>query len=163
MLRWFAVDARPVRRAYARRASRLSWPDLRNARDVGGLPTGDGGRIRERALVRTDNHRRLGAAGLAALRGYGVSRVLDLRWRSEARADPSPLAADECYRLVPACFDPTGAAAVAAVRLADPAGLPDRPRRGRPRGAAGRRLVRVQWHGGRSGSVTAPEGAPRGG
>ncbi|QLQ35758.1 tyrosine-protein phosphatase [Micromonospora robiginosa] len=87
---------------------RLAWPDLRNARDVGGAPTAAGGRIRERALVRTDNHRRLGAAGLAALKGYGVSRVLDLRWRSEAAADPSPLAADASYRLVPACFDPTG-------------------------------------------------------
>ncbi|MCZ7437746.1 tyrosine-protein phosphatase [Micromonospora sp. WMMC241] len=87
---------------------RLTWPDLRNARDVGGLPTAGGGRIRQRALVRTDNHRRLGAAGLAALRSYGVSRVLDLRWRSEAEADPSPLAADSRYRLVPACFDPTG-------------------------------------------------------
>ncbi|SCG41164.1 tyrosine-protein phosphatase [Micromonospora humi] len=87
---------------------RLAWPDLRNARDVGGARTADGGRIRQRALVRTDNHRRLGAAGLAALRAYGVSRVLDLRWRAEAEADPSPLAADPRYRLVPACFDPTG-------------------------------------------------------
>ncbi|WP_431934275.1 tyrosine-protein phosphatase [Micromonospora sp. RP3T] len=88
--------------------ARLAWPDLRNARDVGGVPTTGGGRVRERALIRTDNHRRLGAAGLAALRAYGVSRVLDLRWRSEAQADPSPLAADPSYRLVPACFDPTG-------------------------------------------------------
>jgi protein-tyrosine phosphatase len=39
--------------------SSLRWPDLRNARDLGGIPTVDGGRIRERALVRTDNHDRL--------------------------------------------------------------------------------------------------------
>ncbi|MFI6128243.1 tyrosine-protein phosphatase [Micromonospora sp. NPDC051141] len=87
---------------------RLSWPDLRNARDLGGIATIGGGRVRDRVLVRTDNHHRLGAAGLAALRGYGVSRVLDLRWPSEAAAGPSPPAADASYRLVPACFDPTG-------------------------------------------------------
>ena len=86
----------------------LPWPDLRNARDLGGIPTVDGGRIRERALIRTDNHDRLAAAGLAAVRSYGVSRVIDLRWQSEAMKYPSPLAGDHRYRLIPACFDPTG-------------------------------------------------------
>jgi protein tyrosine/serine phosphatase len=88
--------------------SRLRWPDLRNARDLGGTPTVNGGQIRERALVRTDNHDRLNAAGLAAVRSYGVSRIVDLRWRWEAATHPSPLAGDERYRLVPACFDPSG-------------------------------------------------------
>jgi len=46
----------------------LRWPDLCNARDLGGIPTVEGGRIRERALVRTDNHDRLNPAGLAAIR-----------------------------------------------------------------------------------------------
>jgi len=87
---------------------RLRWPDLRNARDLGGIPTTGGGQIRERALVRTDNHDRLELAGLDAIRSYGVSRVIDLRWQWEASKYPSPLAADERYRLVPACFDPTG-------------------------------------------------------
>jgi len=87
---------------------RLAWPDLRNARELGGIPTADGGRIRDGALVRTDNHNRLDAAGLAAIRSYGVSRIVDLRWEWEAAKYPSPLAADESYRLVPACFDPTG-------------------------------------------------------
>lgn len=87
---------------------RLRWPDLRNARDLGGIPTVDGGQIRERALVRTDNHDRLDAAGLAAIQSYGVSRIIDLRWKWEVLEQPSPLAADERYRLVPACFDPTG-------------------------------------------------------
>jgi protein tyrosine/serine phosphatase len=77
-------------------------------RDLGGIPTIDGGRIRERALIRTDNHGRLVPAGLAAVRSYGVSRVVDLRWEWEASTYPSPLAGDECYRLVPACFDLTG-------------------------------------------------------
>ncbi|MFC4150094.1 tyrosine-protein phosphatase [Micromonospora mangrovi] len=87
---------------------RLRWPDLRNARDLGGIPTIDGGRIRERALIRTDNHSRLGTAGVAAIGAYGVTRVIDLRWEWEAAKYPSPLAGDERYRLVPACFDPTG-------------------------------------------------------
>jgi protein tyrosine/serine phosphatase len=42
------------------------------------------------------------------MRSYGVSRIIDLRWAWEAAKYPSPLAADERYRLVPACFDPTG-------------------------------------------------------
>jgi protein tyrosine/serine phosphatase len=87
---------------------RLAWPDLRNARDLGGISTVDGGRIRERALIRPDNHGRLAAEGLAAIRSYGVSRIVDLRWEWEASKYPSPLAGDESYRLVPACFDPTG-------------------------------------------------------
>ncbi|SCE86814.1 tyrosine-protein phosphatase [Micromonospora mirobrigensis] len=87
---------------------RLRWPDLRNARDLGGLPTVDGGRIRERALIRTDNHGRLVPAGIDAIRSYGVTRVIDLRWGWEAAKYPSPLAGDERYRLIPACFDPTG-------------------------------------------------------
>jgi protein-tyrosine phosphatase len=88
--------------------SRLDWPDLRNARDLGGLAVAGGGRIRERALIRTDDHGRLDAAGLSAIRSYGVSRIVDLRWEEEAAKHPSPLVADERYRLVPACFDLTG-------------------------------------------------------
>lgn len=87
---------------------RLHWPDLRNARDLGGIATIGGGQIRERALIRTDDHGRLDPAGLAAIRSYGVSRIVDLRWAQEALKYPSPLAADERYRLVPACFDLTG-------------------------------------------------------
>jgi protein tyrosine/serine phosphatase len=87
---------------------RLDWPDLLNARDVGGIPTADGGRIRERALIRTDNHARLTPSGVEALRSHGVTRVVDLRWEWEASQYPSPLAGDEMYRLLPASFDPTG-------------------------------------------------------
>jgi protein tyrosine/serine phosphatase len=84
---------------------RLHWPDLLNARDLGGIPTVDGGRIRQRALIRTDHHGRLTPAGVTAIRSYGVSRILDLRWDWEASKHPSPLAGDESYRLVPACAD----------------------------------------------------------
>jgi protein-tyrosine phosphatase len=77
------------------------------ARDLGGIAVAGGGRIRERALIRTDNHDRLDAAGLAAIQAYGANRIVDLRWQWEATKYPSPLATDERYRLVPAC-DPAG-------------------------------------------------------
>lgn len=51
----------------------LRWPDPRNARDLGGIATGNGGRIGDRALIRTDGHGRLTAEGLAAVREYGVA------------------------------------------------------------------------------------------
>jgi len=131
----------------------LHWPDLRNARDVGGLPTTDGRRIRERALIRSDDHVRLDPGGVAALRSYGVSRVVDLRWAWEAAELPSPLAEDLLYRLVPACFDLTGdevipvdsyrlmvdasrerlAAAITAVAQAPPGGVVLHCREGRDR------------------------------
>jgi protein-tyrosine phosphatase len=87
---------------------RLAWPDLRNARDLGGVEITGGARIRDRALIRTDNHGRLDTAGLAAIRSYGVSRILDLRWGWEASQYPSPLAGERSYQLVPACCDLTG-------------------------------------------------------
>jgi protein-tyrosine phosphatase len=82
----------------------LRWPELRNARDLGGLPARDG-HIADRALVRTDNHDRLDPAGIAALDAHGVSRIVDLRWDWEATKYPSPLASDSRYLLRPACFD----------------------------------------------------------
>jgi protein-tyrosine phosphatase len=82
----------------------LRWPDLRNARYLGGLPAGDGW-LNNAALVRSDNHSQLGAAGIAALDAHGVSRVIDLRFASEAAKYPSPLARDPRYCLRPACFE----------------------------------------------------------
>ena len=96
------------RQGYHRAMPLLDWPNLHFARDLGGVRTIDDGQIRERALIRTDTHSRFDAAGLAAIRAYGVSRIVDLRWQREAADDPSPLVSDPCYRLVPACFDPTG-------------------------------------------------------
>jgi protein-tyrosine phosphatase len=76
----------------------LDWPDCLNARDVGGLPTADGGRIREKALVRTDSHSKLTPEGIAAVHAYGVSRIIDLRRNRECELAPSPFAADPLYR-----------------------------------------------------------------
>lgn len=72
----------------------LRWPDCRNVRDVGGLRTGAGGRIRSGALVRADDLAGLTADGVAALRAYGIARVIDLRSGPEVRAAPGPFAGD---------------------------------------------------------------------
>jgi len=82
-------------------ALHLDWPGCLNARDLGGLPVAGGGAIRKRALVRSDAHSKLTPEGLAALRSYGVSRVVDLRGPAECTAMPSPLASDACYLNLP--------------------------------------------------------------
>jgi protein-tyrosine phosphatase len=61
----------------------LVWEGCLNVRDLGGLPTEDGRRIRDGAVVRSDNVRRLTDAGWHALRAHGVTRIVDLRWPEE--------------------------------------------------------------------------------
>jgi protein-tyrosine phosphatase len=68
----------------------LDWASLRNARDLGGLPTADGGRIRRGALVRADSLARLTADGWAALEAHGVRTVIDLRNDDELGEDDAP-------------------------------------------------------------------------
>jgi protein tyrosine/serine phosphatase len=100
---------------------RLAWPDCGNVRDVGGLPTAGGGQIHPGVLVRSDSLDLLTAEGVAALRAYGIRRVIDLRSADEARARPGPLAADPVYRLLP-LIDPAAEArrdASREPRLAD--------------------------------------------
>jgi protein-tyrosine phosphatase len=69
----------------------LDFPNLLNARDLGGCPTTDGAQTRWRSLVRADDLSQLSAQGLTALADYGVRTVLDLRWPEEAARHPSPL------------------------------------------------------------------------
>jgi protein-tyrosine phosphatase len=83
----------------------LDWPGCLNARDLGGLPTSDGGMIRERALVRTDSHSYLTDAGLAAARAYRPSRIIDLRRPVELTEWPSRLASDPEYVNLPVQAD----------------------------------------------------------
>jgi protein-tyrosine phosphatase len=70
---------------------RLRFPELLNARDLGGLPTQDGSHTRARSLLRADDLAQLTAEGLAALREYAVVTVLDLRWPEEVARHPSPI------------------------------------------------------------------------
>lgn len=80
---------------------RLDWPDCRNVRDLGGLPTIDGRRTRQAALVRADCLDRLSPAGMGAVRDYGVVRILDLRASWELRGNGHPFAGDPSYLVSP--------------------------------------------------------------
>ncbi|MGI8530465.1 MAG: tyrosine-protein phosphatase [Geodermatophilaceae bacterium] len=79
----------------------MDWPGCANVRDVGGLPTTDGGRIRSGTLIRSDSPHWLTERGCAAVRSAGVRRILDLRSTEEAELDPSPFAGEAAYRLLP--------------------------------------------------------------
>lgn len=81
---------------------RLELPDCRNVRDLGGLPTAGGGRIRERALIRADSLERLTSSGAEMLRELKIVRIVDLRNVDEAAAAPHPFVTEEAmYRLIP--------------------------------------------------------------
>ena len=71
----------------------LDFPNLLNARDLGGHPTRDGAVTRWRSLLRADDLAQLNGAGVAALADYGVRTILDLRWPEEAARHPSPVPA----------------------------------------------------------------------
>ena len=64
-----------------------------NMRDLGGLPTRDGGTIQERRLIRSDNLQDLTEADVAhVVDVLGVSDVVDLRTDDElAQTGPGPL------------------------------------------------------------------------
>jgi len=66
----------------------LIWDGCVNIRDLGGHPTEDGRTTRFGAVVRADSVRALSDAGWDALLAYGVSRIVDLRLRSELALDP---------------------------------------------------------------------------
>jgi protein tyrosine/serine phosphatase len=68
----------------------LDWPGCRNVRDVGGLPTADGRRIREGVLIRSESLQFLTDDGVEAVRRSGVARILDLRGDAEAELAPTP-------------------------------------------------------------------------
>ncbi|MET9964102.1 tyrosine-protein phosphatase [Streptomyces sp. NPDC006326] len=63
----------------------LEWDGCFNVRDLGGL-----GRVARGALVRADRLDALSARGWAALAGYGIRTVVDLRNDDETGGDRSP-------------------------------------------------------------------------
>ena len=71
------------------------WIDLEglaNLRDVGGLPTADGGKIVPGRLLRSDNLQTLTPADIEALLGLGLTDVIDLRSDYERASEgPGPL------------------------------------------------------------------------
>lgn len=79
----------------------LDWPGCGNARDVGGLPTRDGRRVRSGAHLRTDCLDLLEVAGLQAVRELHPALVLDLRSDFETAVKEHPLGQDQRYRCIP--------------------------------------------------------------
>jgi protein-tyrosine phosphatase len=84
---------------------KIDWTGCRNARDLGGLPTADGGHTRHDVLWRSDRHERLNPAAIQTIRAGALRRVVDLRWAHECQQRPSPFAADDIYRHVPMLND----------------------------------------------------------
>jgi protein-tyrosine phosphatase len=78
----------------------LDWPDCRNVRDLGGMPTRDGATILRGALIRSDSLDNLFDDAVEAVRAAGVSRILDLRRVGESPR-PHPFADDPSYVSVP--------------------------------------------------------------
>ena len=71
----------------------LVWPDLLNARDLGGLDLQSGQQTEWRRVVRADNLNRLAPTGVAALVAYGIRTVIDLRDPFELANFPNSLVA----------------------------------------------------------------------
>ena len=68
---------------------RIELPGVANLRDVGGYPAADGAVVRWRALFRSDGLHRLEASGLAALAGFSLRTIVDLRTEAETQLAPS--------------------------------------------------------------------------
>jgi protein tyrosine/serine phosphatase len=66
----------------------LAWDGRLNVRELGGLPTRDGGETRLGAVVRADSVRQLSDDGWQALLEHGIRTVIDLRGVHELVDDP---------------------------------------------------------------------------
>jgi len=66
----------------------LVWDGCLNVRDLGGLPTRDGGETRFGSIVRADSVRQLSDEGWEALVAHGIRTVVDLRGDDERAEDP---------------------------------------------------------------------------
>jgi len=66
----------------------LVWDGCINVRDLGGLPTEDGGRTRHGSVIRADSVGLLSREGWEAVAEAGVTRIVDLRQEFEAVDDP---------------------------------------------------------------------------
>jgi protein-tyrosine phosphatase len=69
-------------------ARTVVWDGCVNVRDLGGLPTEDGGETQSGRIFRSDNVGTLSETGWQALVELRVRRIVDLRWPEEVEADP---------------------------------------------------------------------------
>src|SRR5690606_41634007 len=74
-----SLRARPGRLMTSTATTWIDLDGVVNMRDVGGIPTTDGGAIRRGALLRSDNLQDLTPRDVAALRERGLTDVVDLR------------------------------------------------------------------------------------
>ena len=89
-----------------------------NVRDLGGLPTEDGGETAFGAVVRADSIRQLSDGGWEALVEYGIRRVVDLRLHAELEADvPRELPVEVLHISVVPEFDSPDWQQIDAVRV----------------------------------------------
>ena len=65
----------------------LNWEGCFNVRDLGGLESADGRKIRWGALVRSDLPVRLTKRGRTALLDHGIKSIVDLRFADEVKND----------------------------------------------------------------------------
>jgi protein-tyrosine phosphatase len=77
----------------------IVWDGCVNVRDLGGLPTEQGGETRAGQVIRADNVGALTDAGWRAVAGHGIARIVDLRWPEEAADDPPRDVAIEVIRV----------------------------------------------------------------
>ena len=66
----------------------IVWDGCVNVRDLGGLPTEDGGQTRAGQVIRADNVGALTDVGWRTVVRHGITRIVDLRWPEEAAEDP---------------------------------------------------------------------------
>jgi protein tyrosine/serine phosphatase len=66
----------------------LAWDGCVNVRELGGIPTEDGGVTRSGRVIRSDNLGGLTPSGWRALEDHGIGRIVDLRWPEEQADDP---------------------------------------------------------------------------
>jgi len=122
----------------------LAWEGCRNVRDLGGHPTRNGRETRFGAVVRADSVRRLTEAGWSALVGYGVARVVDLRFETDLAADPPLEPPVEVVHV--AVFDPLDSPQWAEIDAIWEA-APDDVTATEPRSVVSRRLLaEIAWH-----------------
>jgi len=74
----------------AREDRHLEWRGCFNARDLGGIPTGDGRLTQCGAIVRSDSLATLEDQGWSELEAYGIRTIVDLRNDDEITGDRSP-------------------------------------------------------------------------
>ena len=70
---------------------RMPLKKLFNTRDLGGIPTADGRKIKHGKLIRSGKLYKIPPETVEALKNYGVTTVIDLRIYTEQEEDPDTL------------------------------------------------------------------------